>query len=164
MVKTLMNSFLTKKALIEIETLLSSVLVIVILLVTVSASIICYNNYTSDKPNQKNIISVYNNIVNNIRLDARRAVSVITTKESFSFFDKDSKEICKYELKDGNLVRYGNDNNISMLLEKVESLSFTTQENLPNLLTVRIFPEDKNEIPFFTSFALRGFDSKNEKK
>ncbi len=155
---------MNNKGLIDIETKLSSLLIIIVFIAVLSVTFVCYKNIKSEEPNQKNIISIYNNIVNAIRLDARRAVKAITEKDAFTLFDKNSVTICRYELKDGNLVRYDKDNKLSIMMEKIESLSFTTQENLPNLLTVRIFSADKNEIPFFTSFALRGFDNRNDNK
>ena len=151
-----MNRLFLKKGLLDIETILSSLLILIILIAIISSSIICYNKYRLDEPNKKNIVSIYNNIINNIKSDAKQAITADTQNDSFSLFDNKSNLICKYELKDKNFVRYDKDKKISVLLEKVESLSFTTQKDVPNLLTVRIFPEDKNEIPFFTSFALRG--------
>ena len=72
---------------------------------------------------------------------------------------ENADRISKYEIKDNNLVRLDKNNQSLVLLEGVESASFTTKKTLPNLLTVRIFPADKKEIPFFTSFALRGLNN-----
>ena len=145
---------------IENETFYLFLLIIVLLVAVISCSISCYNTFISE-PDPKNTILAYNNIINKFRYDTRFAVSAVIATDSLSLLDNNSNQICKYELKDNNILRTDKNNNISTIFKKVESISFTLSKNLPNLVTVRIYPADKQEIPFFTSFALRGLE-KNE--
>ena len=147
-----------KKGEIDFEWLLSVSFVLIILVAVISSIFFGYNNFYSEI-NQKNIIASYNNVVTKLRQDSHQAVVAITASASLIMLDKNADQICKYELNDKNLIRYDKDNKTSIIFENIESLSFNTSENQPNLLTVRIYPADKKEMPFFTSFALRGLNN-----
>ena len=137
----------------ELATLLT--LIIVILVIIIICSFATYNKII-DESNPQNVKLVYNNIFSKMKYDTRYAVSAIVATDSLILLDKNLQQICKYELKDNNIVRTDKNNKISTLFEKVESVSFTSGKDLSNLITIRIYPSNKYEIPFFTSFALRG--------
>lgn len=140
------------------ENILIATFTLVIFLVIAACGLFFYNR-TGSVSEKQSITYVYNNILTNIRLDSHQATVVIVASDSAELLDKNADRISKYEIKDNNLVRLDKNNQSLVLLEGVESASFTTKKTLPNLLTVRIFPADKKEIPFFTSFALRGLNN-----
>ncbi len=140
------------------EKLFLLIIILVMLVLVVKCSITCYNNYASE-PDLKNTIFAYNNIISKLRFDCRYANSAKVASNSLVLYDKNSKILCQYELKEGNLSRLDKNNNASTIFKNIESLSFYTGKDLPNLVTVRIYPADRKEIPFFTSFALRGLEN-----
>lgn len=137
----------------ELATLL--ILIIIILVIIIVCSLTSYNKIINES-NPQNVKLVYNNILSQIRYDTRYALSAVIATDSLILLDKNSQQICKYELKDSNLLRTDKNNKISTLFKNAESVSFTSNKDLSNLLTIRIYPSNKSEIPFFTSFALRG--------
>ena len=149
---------LNKNNKVEFDGLLVFAFVIIGLVIVISCGFFCYNNFLVES-NQKNVIASYNNIVTSFRQDTHQAVVAITASDSVVLLDKNADKICKYELKDNNLVRFDKNDNMSTVFKSIESLCFSTNEKQPNLLTVRVFPADKKEIPFFTSFALRGLNN-----
>lgn len=149
-----------RKNTFSFEKLFLFLIIIGMLVSVIKCSITCYNNYASE-PDLKNTMFAYNNIISKLRYDCRYAYYAKTATNSLILYDKNTNLLCQYELKDGNLSRLDKNNNTSIIFKNIESLSFYTGKDLPNLLTVRIYPADRQEIPFFTSFALRG--SENEK-
>jgi energy-coupling factor transporter transmembrane protein EcfT len=131
---------------------------LIILILIISCGVFYYNNFYSES-NQKNIISSYNYILTRFRQDSHQAVVAITATDSVTLLDKNADQLCKYELKNNTLQRYDKKNNVAVIFDNIESLGFTVSDNQPNLLTVRIYPADKKELPFFTSFALRGLNN-----
>ena len=127
-----------------------------------------HNLFAKNEPSQT--IVKYSNIIKQLREDAKSAFKadvasaslVLFTRRNYvenaSYKVENPFVLCRYELKDTNLFRYDSQNNSSLLLENIESISFTTSKKLPNLLTLRIFPKDKKENLFFTSFVLRSID------
>lgn len=147
-----------KKGKIDQDITLAFSFISIILILSVVTSRYCYSNYVI-KPTQKSIIAQYNNIINQFRKDSYIASKVEIATGTLSFLDSASNIFSKYELNGKNLLRYDKSNKLSTIFENVESLSFTTNKDTPNLVTVRIYPINKNEIPFFTSFALRGYSN-----
>lgn len=147
-----------KKTDSSFESILITSFVLVVILVITASGMFFYNRTDSNSEKQ-NITIVYNNILTKIRLDSHQATVVIVASDSAELLDKNADRISKYEVKDNKLVRLDKNNQSLVLLKGIESASFTTRQDLPNLLTVRIFPADKKEIPFFTSFALRGLNN-----
>ena len=144
---------------INLEWLLGISFILIILVIVVSTGFFYYNHFTLES-NQKNMISSYNYIVTTFRQDAHQAVAAVTASNSLILFDKNADQLCKYELNNNNnLVRFDKNNKPATIFEGIESLCFTIPENQQNLLTVRFFPADKKEMPFFTSFALRGLNN-----
>ena len=126
----------------EFDGLLTYAFVLIGLVIIISCGFFCYNNFLTS-----------------FRQDTHQAVVAITASDSVVLLDKNADKICKYELKDNNLVRFDKNDNMSTVFKSIESLRFSISEKQPNLLTVRVFPSDKKEIPFFTSFALRGLNN-----
>ena len=147
-----------KKTDSSFENLLILTFALVIILVLVATGLFFYNR-TDSVSEKQNITSIYNNILTKMRLDSHQATVVIINPDSAELLDKNADRISKYEIDNNNLFRLDKNNKSEILLEGVESASFTTHKKLPNLLTVRIFPANKKEIPFFTSFALRGLNN-----
>ncbi|MBR4571560.1 MAG: hypothetical protein IKO19_12955 [Candidatus Riflebacteria bacterium] len=143
---------------IKFEWLMGLPFILIILLPVFACGSFYYNNFYSEI-NQKNIISSYNYILTRFRQDSHQAVVAITASDSLTLLDKNADQLCKYELNNNNLLRYDKSNKASVIFENIESLSFIVSEDQPNLLTVRIYPADKKELPFFTSFALRGLNN-----
>lgn len=153
-----MTDTVKKKTGAGFENLLIVTFALVIILVLAVTGLFFYNR-TDSVTEKQSITSIYNNILTKIRLDSHQATVVIVNSGSAEFLDKNADKISKYEINNNNLIRFDKNNKSEILLEGVESASFTTHKKLPNLLTVRIFPADKKEIPFFTSFALRGLNN-----
>lgn len=149
---------MNKKGEINFEWLMGFSFILIILVLIISCGAFYYNNFYSET-NQKNIISSYNYILTKLRQDSHQAVVAITASDSMTLLDKNADQLCKYELNNNNLIRYDKSNNSVVIFENIESLSFTVNDEQPNLLTVRIYPSEKNELPFFTSFALRGLNN-----
>ncbi len=147
----------SKKGEISFEGILIMAFALV-LVVAVAATVVFYQNHASGSIND-GISTTYNKILTSIRLDTHHAVIAAVASGSVTLLDKNADQISKYEIKDNNFVRFDSKNeNMTVLFEKVEAVGFSFDEKLPNLLTVRIFPADKQLIPFFTSFALRGLN------
>lgn len=149
------NYNINKKGKIDSDALLVSFYVFFILVISIVVSIHCYNNYII-KSSQKSIIAVYNNIIIQFRKDSYLASKVEIASGTLTFFDNSLNILSKYELDGNRIVRLDKTNKKTTIFEDIESYSFNTNKDLPNLVTVRIYPADKKEIPFFTSFALRG--------
>lgn len=153
-----MNKFFQKRGEVSFELILI-VTFIVFLLVAIWFTVRFYNSRENIANDNENIAIVYNNILTRIRLDSHKTVVVGIGSGTADFFDVDGNVFCRYENKDGALVRIDKDKSNEVLLDRVEAVAFSYSQELPNLLTVRIFPADKKAIPFFTSFALRGLNN-----
>ena len=151
-----MSNYLLKRGKVDSELILLLALIIVLFVAIIGYSMSCYKKFMVE-PGKKNTKVIYNNIITHFKNDTYLAYSAATASNSLTLFDKTSKSLCKYELKDKNFLRIDNNKTVT-LLENVESVSFSFGKDLPNLITVRVYPSDKYEIPFFTSFALRGFN------
>jgi hypothetical protein len=56
----------------------------------------------------------------------------------------------------GNLYRTEANGKGTILISNLEQASFKQHPELDRLLQVTLLPSDSSQIPFFTSFALRG--------
>jgi hypothetical protein len=126
---------------------------------TVIAIIQFYNVRNPASGKGFDITQSYNLILTNMREDSQIAAVAEPASDSVTLLDCNSDLVSRYALTGGQLQRFDNQGTSLVLLEKVESASFTTDENLKNLLTVKILPSDPMDIPFFTSFALRGINN-----
>ena len=153
----MINSY-CKKGDIKFEWLIGFPFVLIIIILIISCGAFYYNNFCSET-NQKNIISSYNFMLTKFRQDSHQAVAAITATDSLILLDKNADQLCKYELKNNTLLRFDKKNKSDVIFDNIESLCFTVSDDQQNLLTVRIYPSDKKELPFFTSFALRGLNN-----
>ena len=104
------------------------------------------------------ITQSYNLILTTLREDSQIAATAETASDSVALYNCQNDLISRYLFADRNLVRVDNQGNSHKLLDNIESVRFSTDENLNNLLTVNIMPANRMDIPFFTSFALRGIN------
>lgn len=139
-------------------------LILIMALAVVIAAILFVSHKYCDNKNstvfvKQTIADKYNNILSTIRSDTKKAESVSIDGNAFSLLEKDLKVFARYEFKNNTFSRIDSVGNVFALLDDVKLASFSTESDLPNLLTIRILPNDEKAIPFFTSFALRGFDN-----
>ncbi len=133
--------------------------VLSLILATVIAIIQFYNVRNPANGSTFDITQSYNLILTSLREDAQIAAMAELASGSVALLDCNSDLISRYSLTEGNLLRFDKQGNSTTLLKEVDSASFTTGENLSNLLTVKIMPADRMDMPFFTSFALRGINN-----
>lgn len=130
-----------------------------LVIATVIAVMQFYHARNPENNENFDITQSYNTILTSLREDAQTAAMADVASDSVNLLDSQSDQISRYAVIDGDLYRFDKAGKGEILLKKVESASFTTPEDLNNLLTVKILPADKMEIPFFTSFALRGINN-----
>ncbi len=133
--------------------------VLSLVIATAIAIIQFYNVRNPVNGTSFDITQSYNLILTSLREDAQIAAMAELASGSVSLLDSNSDLISRYALAEGNLLRFDKAGNSLTLLKEVESASFSIDENLSNLLTVKIMPADRMDMPFFTSFALRGINN-----
>jgi hypothetical protein len=117
-----------------------------------------YQFYLSQNPQQidsKDVVVSYNLTLENFRTDAKFADSMKLLPDGVEFYSA-QKLISTYRFMNGNLYRTDAEGKGSILMNRLEKASFRIHPDLEKLLTVTLLPVDKMQIPFFTSFALRG--------
>ncbi len=117
-----------------------------------------YSLRNPDNVDTADITQSYNLILTSLREDAQIAATAETASDSVSLYNSQSDLISRYLFTDQSLIRLDNQGKGQPLLKNIESVRFSTDENLNNLLTVNIMPANRMDIPFFTSFALRGIN------
>lgn len=130
-----------------------------LIIATVIAVLQFYNTRNPAAPENHDITRSYNIILSRLREDSQITAFVETASDSAVLFDSQSEIVSRYILNAGNLQRFAKDGKGETLLKNVEAAVFRTTEELQNLLTVKILPADRMDIPFFTSFALRGVNN-----
>lgn len=148
-----------KRGEINFDILITTAFIVSLVVIALTSGIFYYNSCCVERRIKDYVPFSYNNVLTRVRLDSHQAVAALTASSSVVFLDKNSDQICKYELKDNKLLRFDRENTETVFLEGVEEVKFFVKEDLPNLFTLCIFPNDKNKIPFFTSFALRGLNN-----
>ena len=133
--------------------------VLSLVIATAIAIIQFYNVRNPVNGTSFDITQSYNLILTSLREDAQIAAMAELASGSVALLDSNSDLISRYALAEGNLLRFDKAGNSLTLLKEVESASFSIDENLSNLLTVKIMPADRMDMPFFTSFALRGINN-----
>lgn len=98
----------------------------------------------------------YNRLLKNMRHDTSIASVFECASESVKLFDSQGRLIAFYRTMNGGLFRFDISDKGELMINHVESASFRPHTELQNLLITTILPADKMQIPFFTSFALRG--------
>lgn len=122
-----------------------------------------YQFYQAQNPKRidsANVVTSYNLILENFRTDAKFADSLKMLDDGVELIEK-QQLLATYRFMNGNLYRTDGQGKGSILMNKLEKATFRTSPELPNLLTVILLPSDKMQIPFFTSFALRGGSLEN---
>ncbi|NCB39685.1 MAG: hypothetical protein EOM80_13055 [Erysipelotrichia bacterium] len=127
-----------------------------LILATVIVTVRFHENKQWLTNGKNDITSTYNQILSSFRRDARLAIRAEITAKSVSLYDNKNVSIATYNFSDNKLHRTDRTGTSELLIEKIEKVSFRVANELPNLLMVNILPADKMQIPFFTSFALRG--------
>jgi hypothetical protein len=130
-----------------------------LVLATVIAVMQFYNTRNPADPENHDITRNYNTILTCMREDSQITAFAETASDSVALFDSQSELVSKYILNARSLQRFDKNGKGEILLKEVEAVSFKTAEDLQNLLTVKILPADRMDIPFFTSFALRGVNN-----
>ena len=146
---------------ISFDTIMIVSVMAFVIFVCVAVAMFYYNRQMNSS-GQHNIYFAYNAIVKQVRLDSNIAAVALPEPNAVILLDKNAEPLCKYQLKEAKLIRLDKQNRESVLFNNIESITFSVSQDLPNLLTIKIFPLNKNHIPFFTSFALRGSNNDME--
>jgi len=105
---------------------------------------------------EDDITASYNSLLKNMRSDAGIARTFECASDSAKLFDPEGRLIAFYKTMNNGLFRFDNSGKGELIINHVESVSFRAHPNLKNLIITTVLPADKMQIPFFTSFALRG--------
>lgn len=117
-----------------------------------------YQFKASQNPEQvevKDVIVSYNLILETIRNDVKFADAMTMTPDGVDLLEKD-KLMISYRFINGSFYRTDINGKGSILISKLEKATFRSHPTLKKLLMITLLPHDKMQIPFFTSFALRG--------
>lgn len=127
---------------------------------TVIAILQFHNAQNPGSQVEADITSGYNQVLINMRQDVRFAARADCAADGVSLFDTQNSLIAVYRFMKDSCYRFDSSGKGQLLIDRLEKTSFRLHTSMNNLLMVTLLPEDKMQIPFFTSFALRGF--KNE--
>lgn len=144
---------------------LESILAIVITLMLILTGVAAYSYYVgkiSNTAQQENIVNKYTKLLISIREDALMAAKANIEENKFTLIDKSDKTIASYMFENGIFTRIANNPEIAPknFLSNVKEVKFWLNAKYPNLLSVELTTQNDDDIPFFTSFALRCY--KNE--
>jgi hypothetical protein len=115
------------------------------------------NHYYSDH-SDNDIAEAYTRILLEVRDDARMASAILTQSNSTSFLNLNGDILSTYSFVNGELIKTAPTlSKPKTLLQDIKSLDFWINAQLPNLASLKIIPNSTENIPFFTSFALRGY-------
>jgi hypothetical protein len=109
----------------------------------------------SPTPDSENIISIYDMILTSIRNDTKIADKSAVNPKGCELYQQ-NQLISSYSFMNGNLYRTEANGKGTILISNLEQASFKQHPELDRLLQVTLLPSDSSQIPFFTSFALRG--------
>lgn len=126
------------------------------LAVFISTMLAVYQFYLAQNPERTDstdVVTSYTRIFDNFSTDAKFAGSMKLLADGVELYEKE-KLLATYRFISGNLYRTNNEGKGTILMNRLEKVIFKSLQT--NLLTVTILPEDKMQLPFFTSFALRG--------
>ncbi len=115
------------------------------------------NRYYSANSNN-DISEVYTKILMEVRDDAKLASRIKLQGQTTSFLNQNDDIISSYSLEDGKLIKTNPTlSKPKTLITNLNTAEFWTNQQLPNLVSLRLTPNTEEDIPFFTSFALRGY-------
>ncbi|MBU1108777.1 MAG: hypothetical protein KKB51_19025 [Candidatus Riflebacteria bacterium] len=98
----------------------------------------------------------YNLVLLHMRQDARIGQRYEIIPDGVKVIGADEKPIATYQLIDKSMYRSDENEKSQLLVSNLEKASFRLHQELNNLLLVTLLPVDRMQLPFFTSFALRG--------
>ncbi|PKL50457.1 MAG: hypothetical protein CVV42_02885 [Candidatus Riflebacteria bacterium HGW-Riflebacteria-2] len=101
----------------------------------------------------------YNLVLINLRQDTRLGNRFEITENGFAIIGDNNKPIAVYRLLEKSLYRFDESEKGQLIINNLEKASFKLHPELKNLLLVTLLPVDHMQLPFFTSFALRGRQS-----
>ncbi|MGM0598761.1 MAG: hypothetical protein ACQETH_02980 [Candidatus Rifleibacteriota bacterium] len=147
-------SFIKRRGELSFEAIFALAL-FAIVLTTLMAVYRFHYSQNPHTPDSENIISIYDMILTSIRNDTRVADKASTKENGLDLY-KNDQLVSSYNFMNGNLYRTEADGKGTILISSLEQASFKQHPELDRLLMVTLLPSDNSQIPFFTSFALRG--------
>jgi hypothetical protein len=99
--------------------------------------------------------STYQGVLNSLRNDARWAGQVEIQENAMVFSGPDATTVT-YSIVDGSLLRREANNRATTLLTGLRAGGFDAAAAPVRLCSIWLLPLDDLDMPFFTSFALRG--------
>jgi hypothetical protein len=148
---------MNKKGAFKLESLLP-ITAALIIAVTLFA---CFRFYTVKLNPISDVLDInakYTDIVLEMRADTLITAKAVVSENKVTLVNANKENISTYAITDGKLIRTDHSKKSEkVMIDKLKTGAFWTNVKLPNLLTVRLLPADTAEIPFFTSFALRGY-------
>jgi hypothetical protein len=110
-------------------------------------------------PHSNNDISeAYTQVLLEVRDDARMASAIKSQNHNTSFLNSNGDILSSYSFAKGSLIKTAPTlSKPKTLITNVKELEFWPNHQLPNLVSLKIVPNSTEDIPFFTSFALRGY-------
>lgn len=105
---------------------------------------------------EDDVTTSYNRLLKAMRSDSAYSDSVECASSSVKLFSSKSILISTYQIMNKGLYRFDKTGKGELMINHVERASFRTHPQLKNLLIITVLPSDRMQIPFFTSFALRG--------
>lgn len=98
----------------------------------------------------------YNLVLQHIREDARIGFRYEIIPDGVAIVGASDKPVAQYRLIDKSLYRFDESEKGQLIVSNLEKANFRLHQELNNLLLVTLLPVDHMQLPFFTSFALRG--------
>jgi hypothetical protein len=98
----------------------------------------------------------YNLVLQYLRQDTQVGSSFEMLNDGVAIKRADNTQVSAYRTIEGSLYRFDKNEQKKLLIGSLDKASFRQHPELNNLLLVTLLPTDRMQIPFFTSFALRG--------
>ncbi len=98
----------------------------------------------------------YNLVLQNMRQDTRIGCRFEIVDNGVAVIGSSNKPVAVYRMLEKSLYRFDESEKGQMIISNLEKATFRLHPELSNLLMVTLLPVDRMQLPFFTSFALRG--------
>jgi hypothetical protein len=98
----------------------------------------------------------YNLVLQHMRHDTRIGSRYEIASDGVAIINENDQPVAIYRLIDKSLYRFDASEKGQLIINHLEKASFRLHNELNNLLLVTLLPIDRMQLPFFTSFALRG--------
>ncbi len=135
-----------------------AILGLAFLAVFIATLISVYQFYLTQNPERidtSDVVTSYSLVLENLKNDVKFADSMKIITDGAELYEN-QKLLSAYRHINGNLYRTNAEGKGCILMNRLEKATFKAHPALGKLLMVTLLPEDKMQIPFFTSFALRG--------